>query len=223
MRGAWGWLFVALWLTAWWLKLDADHRMALTQPCPDSWPYKLEDFLLGKGQTCKAMIDSGFWGSLLLAALFSPLAFVFAHHFAHWRMAWASNARQRAAERQEQTRQQAHHHAMADLSAKTREQEAQARHGNDRYEIITRLGAVDDQLLVLADETDPDRVRLIKLNLAQALRDIHAKFRADELQALCAADPGIMQRARQTLTDMQHLNLADTRFYTDLASLFPAN
>ncbi|MDI7774684.1 hypothetical protein [Asticcacaulis sp. EMRT-3] len=222
LRGAWGWIFLGAWMVLWWMKLSADRAHALTLPCPENFMNSAQDLLLGKGSACKAGIDAAFWGGLFMALIFSPLGFVASHYFAKWRIEQAASEEERAAHQQEQARQQANAAAMAEMGARSKSEEQSNRVSNDRFELITRIGAVDDQLVVLADEADPKRIKLIKLNLMQALRDIHAKFRDEELRAMHASDSGIASRVTRTLAEMRKLNLEGSRLYDDLASMFLA-
>lgn len=220
LRGSWGLALAAAWMLFWWLRLDAEKHAALARPCPSNILYKAQDLLMGAGAACKGAIEGNFWGGMVFFAILSPLTWVAAHYIACWHLSFLAAAETRKAQREEQARQQAQQAAITELGEKARREEQSSRTTNDRYELITRLGALDDQLIVLADETAPERVKLIKMNIMQAVRDIHAKFRDEELLAMRAADTGIASRVERTLAEMRKLNLAGTRLYDDLASLF---
>ncbi|MDV6333151.1 hypothetical protein [Asticcacaulis sp. 201] len=220
LRGSWGLALAAAWILFWWLRLDAEKHAALASPCPNNILYKAQDMLMGAGAACKGAIEGNFWGGMVFFAILSPLAWVVAHYIAGWHFSFLAAGETRKVQREERARQQAQQAAITDMGEKARREEQSSRTSNDRYELITRLGAVDDQLIVLADETAPERVKLIKMNIMQAVRDIHAKFRDEELRAMRAADSGIASRIERTLAEMRKLNLAGTRLYDDLASLF---
>src|SRR5690606_33729870 len=89
-----------------------------------------------------------------------------------------------------------------------------------RYELITRLGAVDDQLIVMESEQDADRLTRIRLSIAQALRELDAKFTDAQLRAMFDEHAPVRGRVNRTLSEMQRLGLGGTRQYADLAAMF---
>lgn len=222
IKGVWGWVFVGVWIAVWWWVLNSAHDSALARPCPDSLGNKIGDFFTGEGQTCRNDIDGKFTLGLVFAFLTSPIGFVIGHHFSKWQAVQMVEAQQRETAENDRRRRTEHEAALAQMSQQSRIEQQANRQSGDRFEIITRLGAVDDQLAVLENETNPENTKLIKLNIGQSIRDIHAKFKDDELRALYHADEGLRQRVDRTLAEMRRLNLQQSRHYHDLAGLFAA-
>ncbi len=219
LRSLIGWTIVVLWIGCAWVHLDAIRQAALAQPCIESGLDKAGDFFMGAGHACKAKADGAFNGGLFGAVLVSPLAFVVGHFAAIMIIAGGHAAAVANEKREELDRQRSHETQVAEMADRTRIATAATRDQNERYEFITRLGAVDDQLVVLSGEGDAERVKMVQLNVLQSLRDLHAKFRMEDLRRLYGSDEGIRQRVNLTLAEMRRLQLQESRYYEDLAAI----
>ena len=219
LRSLVGWALLIAWVGFWWLHLDSIRHATLALPCIESGLDKAGDFFMGAGHACKARADNAFNAGLFWAVIVSPAAFVIGHFAAIMILAGGYAAAAASEKIEERQRQRAHAVQVAQIADRTRAADAATREQNDRYEFITRLGAVDDQLVVLAGELDVGRTKLIQLNLLQSLRDIHAKFSAEELRWLYRADEGVRSRVDLTLAEMRRLRLRDSRYYEDLAAM----
>ncbi len=215
-----GWGLVIAWIVFWWRHAEAVRLAALLQPCDVNVGSSVTDFFFGKGSACRSSIQGDFNSAIFFAVISSPLMFLLAPPLAKaacGATAALQASRLRAAEQQ---RHKDHADSLAKLTDQSRTDQAVARADSDRYEIITRLGAVDDQLVVLETETSDEHVKLIKLNIGQSIRDIHAKFREDTLVSFYRSDDGLKQRVDRTLAEMRRLGLDSTRLHEDLRALF---
>ncbi len=220
IRGFVGLALAVAWIAYWWAKLEAAKQAALAQPCDPGFFGKAMDVVAGAGSACRSAAENQFAGGMFGAVITAPLAFLVAHMVARWRVGQLVAHEAYVNAHAERQRQQDHQKALDQLGDAAALEASASRRENDRHELITRLGAVDDQLIVLEGETEPDRVTRIKMSISQALREIDAKFTDDELQALAAAHPAIRQRVDRTLADMCRLGLEGGRQHQDLAGMF---
>ncbi len=214
LRGTVGWVLVAVWIVGWWVRLDAAHRAA-SAACHGS------GLIGGMGSyLCKQGAGSVFVVQLIVVILTSPLAFFVARHVAHWwvTLQYARDQRQQA--QQEQARRSAHAAQIDAVSQRALAEEQAAQLSNDRHEIITRLGAIEDQLIVLEAETDPARITRIRLTIAQTVRELQARFSARELEDMRWNDQDVKMSIARTLIAMDKRGLAPTQAFLDLVRMF---
>lgn len=221
LRGGIGILLAILWIGYWWLRLDGEKRAALEAGCKKpGFLGSIQDAFQGAGAACHSEIDGNFTTGMFLAVIVSPLAFWIAHYIAKSIVSYRQQAEETRQAKAEQERQRDKERSIAQFSSDAAKETAEAQRVNDRHELITRLGAVEDQLIVLEGESDPQRVTRIKMTIAQALRDIDAKFTDAELQGLMAEHSSIRQRVDRTLDEMRKLGLEGGRQYADLLGMF---
>ena len=211
IRNSWGLGLAALWIVFWLIKLDAANHAALAN-CHDG------DLLAHVG--CEGSTYAGFGGKVLLVLFVSPLAFLVSHYFAKWRIEQIANTERLRREQEDQARRRVLEAKLDQMRVEAAQRESQTRRNDNRHALIVRLGAVDDQLVVLEGQTDLDRITRIKLTITESLRELNTNFTNGELRAMRSADSGIEQRVDLTLSEMRRLGLEGSRQYQDLVGMF---
>ena len=184
-------VFSAAWIGYWYYHLDAQRAAEIAEHirCKNSTGVAATScaagsFLWGDEGMANTNFDMNFVGLLVLTPLmFLPARFVggrvlgFAGAYAELSEVRQQKAQVRTQQRQSQLRL-AHGEAQAaDESQRIR-----------RSEVLLKLGSINDLLDVLAEETDQDRRMQIRLSVAQALRELAAKYELAALGALIKSD-----------------------------------
>lgn len=213
-RGAIGLVLAGIWIVYWWMKFDVEKNAALANCHGGNW---IEN--VGQGM-CEGKAQGVFGGQIFLVVIVAPLAFWIAHYIAKFIIDQRASGEASRRARIEHARHREHQQTLAELGNEAKQQSQIDRDENDRHEVISRLGAVDDQLIVLETETEQSRITRIKMSISQALREIDAKFTDARLQELMAAHGNIKTRVERTMREMKRLGLERSREFEDLAGMF---
>ena len=203
------WLgFALLWGAGWYLLLESTigaRQAAQDATCASSGG----SFFCGGGSGNSAVVGVLIWIAMAVVVLTSPLMLLPARYAARRCMAYAEareiqrEAQEEAALRrrlQEESRQRiAHSEAEA----------AEARGKSSRSEIIMKLGSISDLADLLDVEQDSQRRMNIRLGVAQALRELLAKYDTAALGALIRSDEAARVSARSVIERLGGSSLAD--------------
>ncbi len=215
LRGNLALLLAGGWIVGWWIRLD-DMKHAALAACGVGGDFFKD---IGAG-VCRSTAGSRMVGGLLLVLFTAPLAIVVAHYVAKLVVARQVADEERARRAQEEQRRTVYEAEIREMGTRAERETVTAQASNDRHEIITRLGVVDDQLILIDGEKDDANIKRITINLTQALREIHAKFTLATLGEMYAADAGLRQHVERTLEEMDRIGLGGSRQHKDLAGMF---
>jgi hypothetical protein len=196
-------LLAVAWVVLWYFYFDAQrlqeiHNMEL---CKSGTGLKATacagvDFVL----PAETMSGVTFSLDMVLIAILSPLMFLPARvlarryvAFAEWRGVRQEQAAQARWQRQQQRESEAR-------LARSEAEAGSALRQISRGEIIHKLGAVSDLTDLLQAEADAERLMNIRHGVAQALRELAAKYTVGELAALIKSDAVVQHAARTVVT-----------------------
>lgn len=195
------WLgLAALWLVGWYIRLDQVNRdeAATYAACKSAGHWLCANFSAANFDVAMAVV-----------VIASPLLFFPAWYLARRYMAVAgARAVRREAEAEaalERRQQEASRQRMVENDAAA----TKAREKNSRSEIIMKLGSVNDLVDVLAAEQDPQRRMQVRLGVAQALRELAAKYDATAFAALIQADEATRVTVGSVIGRLEASSLAD--------------
>jgi hypothetical protein len=204
------------WIIYWWWRLSGEESAALAAiPAAQSTLGEIRYWWSSGG------VSNSYAGYKFLAVLTSPLAFIPARYLARWYVDQQRATEMRNAEAQ-QARQLAEHAADLERIRQSAQDEAKkSQFANERHELVTRVGDIDAQLLLLESETDQERRTRILLNLTQFIYQMHAKFPAEKATAILSDDTALPKMIEQSLAHMHRLGLKDRNFYLVLDGMLP--
>lgn len=215
-------VLAVMWIGGWYVHLDAVRVQEIQQmqACKSGTGFKAMscagvDFILPS----ESLSSFGLFLSMTVVVLFSPLVFLPAGYLARRYMAYAAarEIRQEEAARAQLQRQQQQESA-ARIAQNEAESDAALRQIS-RSEVIHKLGSINDLADLLPAESDEERMMNIRHGVAQALRELAAKYTVTELAGLIKSDPVIEHTVRavverldgsslRTIVEIQALRIA---------------
>lgn len=174
---------------------------------------------IARGDACRAA-GGWFCGSVDSAAILfafgiaaviitCPFTLIPARYAARW---WIARATAREARREIRDREAMARRQQEESRKRLAHSEAEAaavREKNSRTEIMLKFGSINDLVDVMAVEKDQERLMNIRLGVAQALRDLAAKYDMTALGALIQADDAIRITVRAVIERLERTSLSD--------------
>lgn len=207
----------AAWIVYWWIRLSGEEAAALAAiPAAHTMLGNLGHWW------DTGAVSREYGGYKFYAVISSPLSFVVSRYIARWYVDGQRRAEEARAVRthEAQLAQQAENLDRMRNVAQSDAEKSQ--YANERHELVTRIGDVDSQLLLLEAEKDQERRTRMLLNLTQFVYQIHAKFPAEKVAALLAGDDVLPRMIERSMAHMRELGLADRNFYVVLSGMLPS-
>lgn len=212
LRNMLRWAFVGTWVLYWYFSLGAERtaQLASISNCVKSSGVS--------GAVCATtnyfgvldtFTNSFFVGKMILVVVVSPIAFLPAAFVAR-RVVRAGRFVGRIQDnRQERVQIQLQHDERQKRIALSDAQTTQARGRNARAEVIMKMGSINDLVDVLEVETDQQRMMTIRLGVAQALRELAAKYDLDALGTLVHGDEATRITVQSVVQRLERTSLAN--------------
>jgi hypothetical protein len=209
----WLWLvFAIVWIVGCYWSLDADRaaQLAKIQDCAKTGGLSGTVCATSSYFGVADAVSSGVFGmQMLLVIVASPLMFLPARFAARMLMRLAFwleiYQEKRARKSQQRLQRQASQKRIAQSEAET----SVAREKNSRTEVIMKLGSINDLVDVMEVETDQQRLMTIRLGVAQALRELAAKYDIATLGTIVRSDDAAHITARHVIQRLERSPLSD--------------
>jgi hypothetical protein len=195
------WIALALaviWAGGWYVHLDAQRTRATEHmnACASTSAPKPADCgwfgSWGSDETNGFVLTMG----MIVVVLSSVVMFLPARYLARRYMAIAEARENRQEEAEQMRLQQQQERESVARSVRNEAEANAALRQISRGEIIHKLGAINDLTDLLPVETDEERLMNIRHGVAQALRELAAKYTSAELAALIKSDDMVEHTAR---------------------------